>query len=72
MSEKNRFPEGWDEARVRDVIDHYDNQTDEEAIAEDEVAFGSKTSMFIEVPIELVPTVRDLIAKHQIKGQASE
>ena len=64
MSEKNRFPEGWDEARVRDVIDHYDNQTDEEAIAEDELAFGSKTSMFIEVPMELVPTVRDLIAKH--------
>ena len=33
---KNRFPPGWDERRVREVIDHYDNQTADEAFAEDE------------------------------------
>lgn len=30
----NQFPPGWDEQRVRKVIEHYDNQTDEEAAAE--------------------------------------
>jgi len=30
----NQFPPGWDERRVRKVIEHYDNQTDEEAAAE--------------------------------------
>ncbi|MEK7729823.1 MAG: hypothetical protein AAB354_15555 [candidate division KSB1 bacterium] len=33
---KNQFPPGWDERRVREVLDHYENQTDEEAAAEDE------------------------------------
>lgn len=32
---KNRFPPGWDEERVRLVIEHYESQSDEEAIAED-------------------------------------
>lgn len=32
----NEFPAGWDEARVRDVIEHYENQTEDEAVAEDE------------------------------------
>ncbi len=35
----NRFPKGWDEARVRDVIEHYESQTEDEAVAEDEAAF---------------------------------
>ena len=35
---QNQFPEGWDEARVRAVIDYYENQTEEDAIAEAEAA----------------------------------
>ena len=31
----NRFPPGWDEARVRDLIEHYESQTEDEAVAED-------------------------------------
>jgi hypothetical protein len=30
---KNRFPKGWDEDRVKRVLDHYENQTEEEAVA---------------------------------------
>ena len=30
----NRFPPGWDDERVRDVIDHCESQTDDEALAE--------------------------------------
>ncbi len=33
---KNRFPEGWDEEQVRRVLEHYDSQSDEESVAEDE------------------------------------
>jgi hypothetical protein len=28
------FPEGWDEERVRRVLEHYENQSDEEALAD--------------------------------------
>lgn len=35
----NRFPPGWDERRVREILDHYENQTDEEAAAEDEAFY---------------------------------
>jgi hypothetical protein len=34
----SEFPAGWDEARVQGILDHYENQTDEEAAAEDEAA----------------------------------
>jgi hypothetical protein len=39
MTMKQEFPEGWDAERIRRVLEHYENQTDEEAIAEDEAAF---------------------------------
>jgi len=62
---QNRFPPGWDEDRVRRVISYYDQQYEEEAVAEDEAAFESSTETFIEVPNELLPAVRELIAKHK-------
>ncbi|MFZ0008699.1 MAG: hypothetical protein WAK94_10705 [Steroidobacteraceae bacterium] len=58
-----KFPPGWDEQRVRRVLEHYETQTDEEAVAEDEA--GVSTSTVMNVPEELVPTVRELIAKHK-------
>ncbi len=62
---QNRFPPGWDEDRVRGVLDHYENQTEEEAIAEDEAAFESRTETVMTVPNDLVPAVRELIAKRR-------
>jgi hypothetical protein len=62
---KTRFPKGWDEQRVQRVLDHYESQTEEEAVAEDEAAYEDQTQTFVEVPIELVPVVRGLIAKHE-------
>ena len=60
---KNEFPPGWDEERVLDVLEHYENQTEDEAVAEDEAAFANSTMMAI--PPSLVPEVRHLIAKHE-------
>lgn len=34
--QENEYPEGWDREKVQEIIDYYDNQTDEEAIAEAE------------------------------------
>jgi hypothetical protein len=65
MSESNRFPKGWDEERVRRLMDHYERQTEEEAVAEDEAAFEDDGQAFIEVPKELVPEVRKLISRHR-------
>lgn len=62
---KNKFPKGWDEKKVRTVLSHYEKQTEEEAVEEDEDAFKNRTQTSMEVPIQLVPTVRELIAKHQ-------
>jgi hypothetical protein len=57
------FPEGWDEERVRRVLEHYEAQSDEEAVAEDEAAYESTTHTAMEIPVELVPQVRELLAK---------
>jgi hypothetical protein len=62
---QNRFPPGWDEDRVRRVISYYEQQDEDEAVAEDEAAFESSTQTFIEVPNDLLPAVRELIAKHK-------
>ncbi len=62
---KTKFPPGWNEERVRKVLAHYEEQTEEEAVAEDEAAFEEPKETVMEVPKELVPTVRDLIAKRR-------
>ena len=62
---KNQFPPGWDEARVRRVIDYYETQTDDEAFAEDEAVFSGLDHTLMEVPADLVPAIRELIAKHE-------
>lgn len=62
---KSRYPKGWDEKKVRMVLSHYEDQNEEEAAAEDDAAFKDRTQTAMEVPIQLVSTVRELIAKHQ-------
>jgi len=64
MSDSN-FPAGWDEERVRRVLEHYERQTPEEAVAEDEAAFENQDETVMKVPHKLVSAVRELIAKQQ-------
>lgn len=61
----NRFPKGWDEERVRQILDHYESQTEEEAVAEDEAAYETSSQTVMIVPNELVSTIEKLIAEHQ-------
>jgi hypothetical protein len=62
---QSRFPPGWDEKKVRRVLKHYEQQTEEEAVADDEAAYEDSTQTIMEVPRELVPSIRELIAKHK-------
>lgn len=55
---------GWSYDRVRAIIEHYESQSDEEAIAEDEAAFESSGFANVSVPHELLPQVRKLLADH--------
>ena len=64
MSE-SKFPEGWDENRVERVLAHYERQSDAEAVAEDEATWETVTDTTMKVPVELVPAVREMIAKRQ-------
>jgi hypothetical protein len=57
------FPPGWDEARVRKVLEHYENQTDAEAVAEDEAAYEAKDQTVMIVPTKLVPAIRQLLQR---------
>jgi hypothetical protein len=60
---EQRFPPGWDEERVRRVLAHYESQTEEEAVAEDEAAFEQADQTVMVVPTDLVPEVLALIAR---------
>jgi type II secretory pathway component PulC len=62
---QGRFPPGWDEERVQRVLAHYETQTETEAVAEDEAAYESPDHALVSVPRDLVPAVRELIAKHR-------
>ncbi len=62
---QGKFPKGWDEERVRRVLSHYAEQTEEEAVAEDEAAFDDQSHVVMEIPHGLVAVVRELIARHQ-------
>ena len=62
---QNKFPPGWDEERVKTILAHYEEQSEDEAVAEDEAAYEEPNQTVMEVPTTLVPAIRELIAKHQ-------
>jgi hypothetical protein len=61
---KTNFPKGWDQARVSKLLSSYESQTEDEAVAEDEAALEHRETTMT-VPHELVPQIRELIAKHR-------
>ena len=63
------LPAGVDEQHIREILDYYENQTEEEALAEEEHAeeveppydLDDGKGVWIEVPKVLVPKVREFI-----------
>lgn len=68
--DKNKYPKGWNQQRVQEAIDYVETRTEEEVIAEDETAFEQGYTA-MQVPCELVPVVRQLIALMDQKGDVA-
>lgn len=64
MKPVNKFPEKWDEERIHRVLQHYESQTEDEAIEEDEAALEDSRQTLMEIPNELVGPVRALLSQH--------
>lgn len=62
---QQKFPRGWDEQRVQEVLAHYERQTEDEEFAEIEAALDADDTTLVAVPTELVPQVRTLLAQRQ-------
>jgi len=62
---KQKFPPGWDENRVKELIAHYESQTEDEEFADIEAAREDEDVTFMAIPTELVPQVRALLARKQ-------
>jgi hypothetical protein len=59
----NRYPRGLNREKVQAIIAYYENQTDEEVIAEAEAAYRNPAFTMMAIPVELVPKVQKLISK---------
>jgi hypothetical protein len=62
---QQKFPPGWDQERVRDVLAHYEDQSEDEQFAEIEAASEAEGTILMAVPTELAPEIRALIARKQ-------
>lgn len=58
-----KFPPGWDDERVREVLAHYESQDEDAQFAEIEAALEAEGTTMMAVPTELAPEVRALIAQ---------
>jgi hypothetical protein len=63
---KQVFPPGWDEKRAKKVLADYEHHSEEEAVAEDEAAFEDPNQTLMQIPTELVPAVRELLARKSV------
>jgi hypothetical protein len=66
----SRYPPGSNAERVRRVLEHYEQQSEDEAVAEDEAAPELRDETFFQVPSELVPKVRRMVADYRSKSVA--
>jgi hypothetical protein len=63
---KQKFPKGWNEKRVKQLIAELDARTDEEWIAADEATAAKGAGQtVITVPTALLPEIRRLLASHK-------
>jgi hypothetical protein len=65
VAKKQVLPAGWDQERVKRVLAHYENQTEDEAVAEDEAAFEAEGQTVMIVPTEMVLAIRELLGRRR-------
>lgn len=59
------IPRGWNEKRVRQAIDYYDSQSEDEELAEYEAAQKTEDMTLMLVPTKRVPDIRRLIGRRR-------
>jgi hypothetical protein len=64
MSEQG-FPVGWDEKRVKALLEREESLSEDEQVAEDEAGLDRAGETVISVPTELLPAIRQLLATHK-------
>jgi hypothetical protein len=69
---QQHYPAGWNEDRVRKLLQHYETQTEDEAVAEDEAAYRRRDQTVMVVPTQLVPTITKIIAREGKHKQSPE
>ena len=62
MKDTSSIPPGWNEERVQRILQHHDSLSEDEEVTEDEAAFKDSTQTVMDIPNELVSTVRALLA----------
>ncbi|MGE0681892.1 MAG: hypothetical protein AB7P69_13460 [Candidatus Binatia bacterium] len=67
---QQHYPAGWNEDRVRKLLQHYEAQTEDEAVAEDEAAFRRRDQTVMVVPTHLVSTITKMIAREGKRKQS--
>ena len=60
---ESKLLKGWTEDRVKEIIEHYEGRRGEDTTEEPQYNAAPSTSM--DVPLDLVPKVRQLIAKRK-------
>jgi hypothetical protein len=60
-----KLPRGWDDDKLRKGAANYKNQTEYEAVADDEAGFKKDDQTVMVVPTRLVPEIRRLLARRK-------
>ncbi|HEY2828244.1 MAG TPA: hypothetical protein VGJ04_11655 [Pirellulales bacterium] len=61
-----KFPAGWDETRVKQLLAELDSRSDDDWIVADEAAANANNDQsVVTVPTSLLPEIRRLLATHK-------
>jgi hypothetical protein len=61
-----KFPPGWDERRVKELLEELDNRSEDDWVIADEAAASeSEDQVVVTVPVALMPEIRRLLATHK-------
>ena len=64
-TKQQEFPPGWNEKRVKELIAHYEIQTEDEEFADIEAARKSEDITMMAIPTDLVPEIRAFLARRR-------
>jgi hypothetical protein len=46
-----KFPKGWYDSKIQSIISHYESQSQEDAVKEDEAVLGDRSQTLMEVAL---------------------